>query len=220
MEHIVYNQEGKETGKITLPPAVFGVSFNADLIHQVATSLTSSARSGTAHTKTRGDVSGGGKKPWRQKGTGRARHGSTRSPIWVGGGVAHGPRSDKNYTRKVNRQMKNKAFYSALSTKLRDGEVLFLENLTLSKIKTKDARDVLAHVSKIPGFESVEKKKANSAFFVTAGKSASVEKSFRNIGNVTVGEARNLNLLDVLTYKYIVVTNPPESIKALTRSAK
>lgn len=220
MEATVYNQEGKETGKTILPEAVFGASFNADLIHQVATSLASSARSGTAHTKTRGDVSGGGKKPWRQKGTGRARHGSSRSPIWVGGGVAHGPRNDKNYNRKVNKQMKNKAFHSALSAKLRDGEILFLDGISISEIKTKDARTILSGISKIKSYESLEKKKANAAFIAIPSKSLTVEKSFRNIGSVTVGETRNLNLLDVLTYKYIVVANPDESIKALARSVK
>src|SRR5690349_19754974 len=108
METTVYNQKGQEAGKIKLSEAVFGAPWNADLVHQVVVSMQSSARHSIAHTKTRGEVSGGGKKPWQQKGTGRARHGSTRSPIWVGGGIAHGPRSDKNYDRKVNKKAKTK----------------------------------------------------------------------------------------------------------------
>src|SRR3989344_5026421 len=102
METKLYNQKGDESGKIEIPESIFGLPWNADLVHQVVVSMMSSMRHPIAHTKTRGEVSGGGKKPWQQKGTGRARHGSTRSPIWVGGGVAHGPRNDKNFDRKVN----------------------------------------------------------------------------------------------------------------------
>src|SRR5690242_1243633 len=97
METKIYNHKGVETGKIQLPEDVFGVKWNADLVHQVVVSMESSARTAVAHVKNRGEVSGGGKKPWQQKGTGRARHGSIRSPIWVGGGVTHGPRKDKNF---------------------------------------------------------------------------------------------------------------------------
>ncbi len=217
MEHIVYNQQGKETGKVALPEAVFGVKWNADLVHQVATSMASSARAGTAHTKTRGEVRGGGKKPWRQKGTGRARHGSIRSPLWVGGGVAHGPRSDKNYERKINKKMKRAALFSVLSAKLRDGEILFLNGLMIPEIKTKDAREILSNLSRIKGLESLERKKRNAALFLLPRKETVVEKSFRNIGNVALGEARNLNTLDALRYKYVVIVSPAESIKMLVR---
>jgi len=220
MEHIVYNQEGKEAGKIALPESVFGIPLNADLVHQVATSLASTARANTAHTKTRGEVSGGGKKPWRQKGTGRARHGSIRSPIWVGGGVAHGPRVDKNYDRKVSKQMKRKALYSALSAKLRDGEILFIKGIAIPEIKTKEARQVLTNLSRIKEFGSLETKKANAALVLLPRKQTIIEKSFRNIGSVKVGEARNLSLLDVLAYKYIVVAEPEEAVKQLAREEK
>ena len=108
METKIYNQKGKPAGKIALPEAVFGVPWNADLVHQVVNSLRSKARTPVAHTKNRGEVRGGGKKPWQQKGIGKARHGSIRSPIWVGGGVTHGPRNDKNYDRKVNKKAKRK----------------------------------------------------------------------------------------------------------------
>lgn len=216
MESIVYNQKGQEVGKVALPDAVFGVKWNADLVHQVVTSLTSSARAGTAHTKTRGEVRGGGKKPWRQKGTGRARHGSIRSPIWVGGGVAHGPRSDKNYARKVNKKMRHAALSSVLSEKYRDGEILFLNGLAIPEIKTKEAREIISNLSRIKNLEKLEGKKENAAYFLLPRKESVIEKSFRNIGSVAVGEARNLNVVDALKYKYIVITSPEESIKQIT----
>ena len=218
MEATVYNQEGKETGKITLSEAVFGVKWNPDLVHQVATSMASSARAGTAHTKTRGEVRGGGRKPWRQKGTGRARHGSIRSPLWVGGGVAHGPRSDKNYERKINKKMKRAALASALSAKYRAGDILFVDFLVIPEIRTKDARKIISNLSRIKNLESLEQKKKNSALILIPRKEIVIERSFRNIGNIAVGEARNLNLLDVLRYKYLIITSPEDSIKSLMRS--
>jgi large subunit ribosomal protein L4 len=130
MDAKIYNQKGKESGKVTLPDAVFAMQWNADLVHQVAVGMMSNARDPIAHTKTRGEVRGGGKKPWQQKGLGRARHGSSRSPIWVGGGVAHGPRNDKNYTKKINKKMKTAALYSILSKKLKDNEIIFLDTLS------------------------------------------------------------------------------------------
>lgn len=217
MDAIVYNQQGKEVGKVTLPESVFGVPWNPDMVHQVVTSMTSSARAGTAHTKTRGEVRGGGKKPWRQKGTGRARHGSIRSPLWVGGGVTHGPRSEKNYTRKVNKQMKRAALASVLSAKLRDKEIIFLNGLAIPEIKTKEAREILSKLSRIKNLELLEKRKKNAAYFLLPRKEAVIEKSFRNIGSVEVGEARNLNVVDALKYKYLVITNPEESLESLTR---
>ena len=147
LDVVIYNQKGKESGNIALSPAVFGLSWNADLVHQVVTSMESSARTNVAHTKNRGEVSGGGKKPWQQKGTGRARHGSIRSPIWVGGGVTHGPRNDKDYSRKINKKMKAKALYTILSAKLKKGEILFVDDLSLKAIKTKDARESLSSLS-------------------------------------------------------------------------
>ena len=149
METQVYNQTGKSVGTVSLPESIFGVPWNADLVHQVVLGMQANARTPIAHTKTRGEVRGGGRKPWKQKGTGRARHGSTRSPIWVGGGVAHGPRNDKSYAQKINKKMKAKALYTVLSEKLRKGEVLFLEEISLPKMKTKDAVAIVNSLAKI-----------------------------------------------------------------------
>src|SRR3972149_9857733 len=117
MDAAIYDIDGKKSGTVTLPENVFGVRWNADLVKQVSDSLLSAKRKPIAHTKNRGEVRGGGKKPWQQKGTGRARHGSIRSPIWVGGGVTGGPRKEKNFERKVSKKMKAKALYTILSQK-------------------------------------------------------------------------------------------------------
>jgi large subunit ribosomal protein L4 len=215
MEATIYNAKGASAGNITLPESVFGVAWNSDLVHQVMHSMMSSARQPIAHTKTRGEVRGGGKKPWRQKGTGRARHGSTRSPLWVGGGVAHGPRNDKNYDRKINKTMKAKAFVTLLSKKWRDGEVLFIDSLSFSAPKTTEAKSALVSLAKNNGFEKLSTKPKNAAFIALATKNVNVEKSFRNIGSVDVEEVRNANLLDILNHKFIIIENPVESMKVL-----
>lgn len=214
MEQTVYNQKGKETGKIKLPEAVFGLAWNADLVHQVVVSMMSSSRHSIANTKTRGEVSGGGKKPWQQKGTGRARHGSTRSPIWVGGGIAHGPRSDKNYDRKVNKKAKTKALYTLLSKKFKDGEILFIDSLSFKAPKASEAKDTLMAFSKIKGFEKFATKPKNVAILSVDKKTPEVTKSFKNFGNVEVEELRNINPVSLLNHKYLVIANPSESLKS------
>jgi large subunit ribosomal protein L4 len=220
METQIYNQKGEATGKVTLPESVFGIRWNADLVHQVVVSMQSSARDSIAHTKTRGEVRGGGKKPWQQKGTGRARHGSTRSPIWVGGGVAHGPRNDKNYDRKINKKAKVKAFLTILSQKYRDGEVLFVDSIAFGAPKAKDAKAVLSALAKIKGFEKLGTKPKNAAIIAVDKKNPEVMKSFGNFGNVVVEEFRTVNPVSVLNHKYIVITNPAESLKMLENKIK
>ncbi len=218
MESKVYNQKGKEAGSIKLPENVFGLKWNSDLVHQVVTSMMSSARSPIAHTKMRGDVRGGGKKPWQQKGTGRARHGSTRSPIWVGGGVTHGPRNDKNFDRKINKKMKTKALFTILSRKFKDGEVLFVDSISFKAPKTAEAKEVLNALGSIKGFESISKKKNNAACIALSKKDLATEKSFRNFSNIEISETRNINPLQLVNTKYVVITDPEVSLKALTKS--
>lgn len=211
----IYNQSGKEVGEIKLPEAVFGLSWNADLVHQVVYSMMSDARKPYAHVKTRGEVRGGGRKPWKQKGTGRARHGSSRSPIWVGGGIAHGPRNDKNYGRKINKKMKIKALYTILSRKMKEGEIVFIDSFSIAKPKTADAIEILKSMSKIKTASDIFTKKNNSAIIALSSKRMAVEKSFSNIGNVTVDEVRNINPVDLMNTKYLVIESPVESVKFL-----
>lgn len=220
MESKVYNQRGEETGTVTLPEAVFGLPWNPDLVHQVATSMQSNLRQPIAHAKGRGEVRGGGKKPWRQKGTGRARHGSIRSPLWVGGGAAHGPKKEKVFQRKINKRMKTKALFSALGKKWRDGEVLFIEQISLPASKAREARVVLQSLSKIKSFESISRKKKNAFYLALPKADRSVTRGFSNFPMVTVGELRNLNLLDLLQAKHLLFVSPKESMELLLRKNK
>jgi large subunit ribosomal protein L4 len=215
MEAPIYNQSGKATGKIKLPENVFGVPWNADLVHEIVRLMNSNSRSAVANTKTRGEVRGGGKKPWRQKGTGRARHGSSRSPIWVGGGITHGPRSDKNFDRKINKKAKAKALYTIISRKFKEGEVLFLDTVNLGAPKAKEAKIILTSLSKIKGYEKLATKKVNTAIIAIDKKTDAVTKSFRNFGNVAVEEFRNINPVSVLNHTYLIISNPEESLKTL-----
>jgi large subunit ribosomal protein L4 len=221
MSAAIYSAEGKETGKITLPENVFNAKWNPDLIHQVTFAETSNKRVPVAHVKERGEVRGGGKKPWRQKGTGRARHGSTRSPIWAGGGVTFGPRNERNYKKKINKKMRKNALYVVLSQKLRDGELLFVDDLHFDKPSAKSAMKVLQNLSTIKGFETILSKRKNSALITLPGKDMSTEKSLNNFGNLDVNEWRNLNPSRVLSSKYLVISHPKEAIEFLeSKTAK
>lgn len=212
----VYSKDGKETSTMALPKDQFGLTWNGDLVHQVITSLQSSARNPYAHAKTRGEVSGGGKKPWQQKGTGRARHGSTRSPIWVGGGVAHGPRNDKNYDRKVNRKAKNKAIATILSKKVKDGEVILVDSLGLKDPKTAEVKKILANLAKADtSFANLATKKHNTALIVTPSNDTNAYLSTRNFKNLETQSVESINALTVSTYKYIILTSPKETVAAL-----
>jgi large subunit ribosomal protein L4 len=177
--------------------------------------MQSNARTSVAHTKDRSEVSGTGRKPWRQKGTGNARHGSRRSPIWRTGGVAFGPRSEKNYAKKINKKMKVKALYTVLSQKLREGKVLFISPLEMKDIKTKNAQSVITALSSLKGFETIDTKKANNIFLTIPEKNEVIVKSFRNLANVTVEDMHNLNPLDVMNYRYMIITAPEASVEFL-----
>lgn len=185
-----------------LPESVFGLEWKPDFIHQVVESSRSNRRKGTAKAKGRGEVSGGGKKPWRQKGTGRARHGSIRSPIWVGGGVTHGPLSEKNYDRKINKKAKKKALFMVLAKKNSEGEMLVADEIMLAEGKTKAAKSALENLSRIKGFDSLNKKGVK---IIISPKDKKTLLSFRNLSGVKTMEARNMNALDALSSRYLII---------------
>lgn len=213
MEATIYNQKGTSAGKLSLPEKVFAAKWRADLVHQVVEGMRSNKRAGTADTKDRGEVRGGGRKPWKQKGTGRARHGSTRSPIWVGGGVTHGPLSDKNYKRKISKSMRAQALFSVLSKKLKDGEILFVDSLELPEIKTQQAEEVMGKLAKAGNMKIAGKKaRVLTALFARNEKS---EKSYRNLSSNEIVFLKNLNPLDVLNHRYLIIENPEEAVKFL-----
>ncbi len=214
----VYSKDGKEAGNVTLPESVFGVAWNADLVHEVVLGMQANARGiSSAHTKGRGEVSGGGKKPWKQKGTGRARHGSTRSPIWVGGGVAHGPRNEKDYSVKINKKVRAKALAAVLSKKLVDGEVIFVDTLAMTEPKAKDAKAAIIAVAKASGNDALATKRKNAAVVVLSTRNLATEMSFRNFGNYEVVMAKDVNPVDLLTYKYVVIADAPASVEVFEK---
>lgn len=199
METKLYNQEAEVIGTVELPDAVFRIPINADLLHQVVVSQEANSRKHLAHAKGRSEVRGGGIKPWRQKGTGRSRHGSIRSPIWKGGGVTHGPTKEENYTKKINQKVARKALAMALSSKVTDGQIAIVDAITLTNAKTKEMASVLKKISGIfPGTCSLlvaTQKNDNNNIFRTS----------RNIPNVDVIEAQNLNARIVLSRKCLLL---------------
>ena len=217
MKAQVFTQNGEKASEVTLPEALFGVAWNPDVVHQVVVSMQSNARAGTAHTKDRSEVSGGGKKPWRQKGTGRARHGSRRSPIWTGGGVTFGPRNEKDFTKKINKKVRALACASTLSKKHADGEVVFVDNFKFEAPKTVDAKATLKALATGTKHEDLATKRKNAALIVLGERNQATEMSFRNFGNVLVAQAKDINPVDLLSYKYVVVADAATSIPALEK---
>ena len=216
----IYNQEGKEVGAIDLPSSVFGGTWNADLVHQVVTIQQGNARAGTADSKDRAEVRGGGKKPWKQKGTGKARHGSIRSPIWVGGGVTHGPKKEKIYTRTITKKMRNAALRSVLSVKAKDGEIILLDKFNVTEPKTKLAQATLTALALATKYRALIYKNGKRVLLITAQRNINMEKSFGNIKVASVQEARNLNPLDALSYRYLMFIEPEKVFEELTKRVK
>lgn len=213
----IYNLAGKKAGTIALPEKLFGAKWNADLVHQVVVAAEANARIPVADTKGRQEVRGGGAKPWRQKGTGRARHGSRRSPIWKGGGVTHGPSSLKVYAKKINRKMRAQALAAVLTRKAKDGQVLFVDTLSFDSPKAAKAREALTSLGGIKGFEEIGTRRKNAALIMLGSFEDATFRSFRNFGNVELEEARNLSPRDILKYRYLVIVSPTESLATLEK---
>jgi large subunit ribosomal protein L4 len=209
MESILYNQNGENIGKIEISKDIFGLPMNRDLVYQVATSQLSNARQSIANAKGRGEVRGGGKKPWRQKGTGRARHGSIRSPIWKGGGVTHGPTKEKDYTKIITKKMGQKALKVAISGKLTDGEMLFVDEIKINQPKTKEMAGVFKNITK-----EFKGSGSGKVLVVLGSGDKKVLTASNNIKNLDVIEARNLSLLDILNHKNLIISK--DGVEKLT----
>ena len=186
----VYNMEGNEVGTLELNDAVFGVEVNEHLVHMAVVRQLANKRQGTQKAKTRSEVSGGGRKPWRQKGTGHARQGSTRAPQWTGGGVVFAP-VPRDYSFKMNKKERRIALKSALTTRVQENKLVVLDELKLDAIKTKDMQNVLNNL------------KAEKAMVVTDNENVIV--SARNIPNVITASVGTLNVFDILKYNTVVL---------------
>jgi len=195
MKYPVYNQKGKETGEVVLPDGIFNVKISLDLIHQVTVSQMANQRVATAHTKDRGEVRGGGKKPWRQKGLGKARHGSIRSPIWIGGGVTFGPTNEKNLKKKIPVKMRRRALFMVLSAKAKEKLLVVLDDLQIEEAKTRLMVEVLKSLPSGKG----------SAILVLPEIDGKIIRASRNIDRLKTIQARDLNCLDLLSFKYVVL---------------
>lgn len=191
----VYNLNGEVIGEQELNPEVFGVEVKPVVVQQIVVAQQATSRKPWAHTKERGEVRGGGRKPWRQKGTGRARHGSTRSPIWRGGAVTFGPRSERNFVKHVNKKMKQAALRMVLSDKVANEQIILVDSLALPEVKTKQ---IVAALGKLP-------LKGRKSLFVLQGDTKNLSLSSRNIQNVATLGAQSLNVVDLLNAQNIIV---------------
>ncbi len=189
----VYNMEGKEVGTIELNDAVFGVTVNEHLVHMAVVQHLANKRQGTQKAKTRSEVSGGGRKPWRQKGTGHARQGSTRSPQWTGGGVVFAP-VPRDYSFKMNRKEKRAALKSALTSKVQDNKLIVLDELKLDEIKTKNFVNVMNNL------------KVEKGLVVIADNNQNIVMSARNVAEIDTTQVNTINVYDIMKAKTVVLT--------------
>ena len=189
----VLNMEGKEVGSMELNDAVFGVEINEHLVHQAVVLQLANNRQGTQKAKTRSEVSGGGRKPWRQKGTGHARQGSTRAPQWTGGGVVFAP-VPRDYSFKMNKKEKRAALKSVLTSKVQENKFIVLDELKLAEVKTKEMKKVLDNL------------KVNNALVIIGDDSENVALSARNIAGVQTASVNTINVFDMLIYNTIIAT--------------
>ena len=189
----VYNIEGKEVGSLELNDAIFGVEINEHLVHMAVVQQLANNRQGTQKAKTRSEVSGGGRKPWRQKGTGHARQGSTRAPQWTGGGVVFAP-TPRDYSFKMNKKEKRAALKSALTSRVVDSKIVVLDEIKFNEIKTKNFANVMKNL------------KLDKALMVIGDNDANVILSARNIPDVKVSQPNTINVYDILKYDTVVIT--------------
>ena len=209
----VYNQTAEFVHDLELSDKVFGVKSNAELLHQAVVTQMANERQVLADTKDRSEVRGGGKKPWKQKGTGRARVGSSRSPIWIGGGVTFGPTSDRNFSKKINKKMKQKAMFMALSDKATNGSMIILDDLKMEEFKTKKFNELLL---------AIENKILNSdrrnILIINDSKDDKIKYSARNLKGTEIINLENINIVELLKFKNLLLTEA--AVKALEERYK
>jgi len=224
----IYNQKAEKVGDMKLSDKIFGIKIKESLVHQAMVAQTSNERQVLAHTKDRSEVRGGGKKPWRQKGTGRARAGSSRSPIWIGGGVTFGPTKDRNFKKKINKKMKQKAILMVFSDKVANNNLVILDKIEIKEYKTKVFNEILKRLEKkVLNFgdnkkednkDSKDDKKDNkkedkkkkiqkrSILVINGEKDNNVKFSGRNLAGIEIINADNIGIVDLLKYKNIIIT--------------
>ena len=204
----LYKIDGSSAGSLELDPAVFEVAADAALVHEAVVAQGANSRVAIAHTKDRSAVRGGGRKPWKQKGTGRARHGSRRSPIWSGGGVTFGPTNERNFSVKMNRKAKRKAIQMVLSDKVANDRFVAIENLELPELKTKA---VAAMLEKLPAA-------GKKTLIIGLPENSGIAMAARNLSNVQTLPAHSLGVVDLLSYDFLVVSKP--AIDLITKTYK
>ena len=200
MKTELYSLEGKARGTLEVPEALFAMPWKPALVHQVLSAEQANARRPWAHAKDRSEVRGGGRKPWRQKGTGRARHGSIRSPLWVGGGKAHGPRKERIYSEKVNRKMRKLAFVSVLSRKLKDSAVKIFDTLEVASPKTNSLAALLR-----PLLGVSNKMKRFDVLLVRTRENKNLARAGRNLVKVKVAPPGEVTLNDLVNYHHLFI---------------
>lgn len=191
----LYNQEAKVIGDMELPEKIFGVKWNPILVHQIVVGMDANRRQVLAHAKGRGEVRGGGKKPWKQKGTGRARHGSIRSPLWKGGGVTFGPTKERNFSQKMNKKAKQQALFSVLSKKLADQEIKVVDDIKIKNAKTKEVSKILKNFFPV---------KKNGGLIILGGSNTELIRATRNLSFAQISSVNNTGIKDLLLYKNIL----------------
>jgi large subunit ribosomal protein L4 len=212
----IYNKNAEVAGEIELIDKVWNVKPNEALLHQAMVAQMANARQVLAHTKDRSEVRGGGKKPWKQKGTGRARAGTSRSPIWIGGGVTFGPTKDRNFKKDINKKMKQKAIFMALSDKAKNEAFIVLDELRTDEYKTKKINDILKNLEEKALKINNESKR--SVLIINDVKEEKLKYSTRNLDGVKLLNLENINLLDLLKYKNLILTK--EAVKMLEEKYK
>ncbi len=217
-----YNQIGEKTGQTRLPSEIFGVKINPDLVHQVVVSQMANRRKVIAHTKDRSEVRGGGRKPWRQKGTGRARHGSIRSPLWRHGGITFGPTKERVFKKEIPKKMKRLALFMVLSAKVKNNLLVLLDKLKIEQPKTKIISEIIENLKcsallKISSPKAnklkIENFKGESCLIALPELDKNIILAARNIPEIEVLQAKDLNCFDLLTFEYLIM--PKESIKVI-----